>query len=395
MKKISADWVYPVSSPPIEKGVLIVDDQTGQINAIGIRSDYSESEIEVYKGILVPGFINTHCHLELSHMKGKVNTGTTLLPFLQRVVAFRDFPQAVIDQAIDAADKEMYENGIVAVGDISNKLDTAHRKDESLIRYYTFVEMFDFLQEAGAESTYQNYRPVYEGQSTAHGNRKSAVPHAPYTVSKALFKKIKKTNPDNCTISIHNQETPHENALFKSKTGDFIDFFKGFNVSLENFNADGRTSIHYALENMNPNNKVLFVHNTMTNKADIEAAHAWSDNCYWASCPNANLYIENRLPNYKNFLETNAKVTLGTDSLTSNWQLSILEEMKTIARYQSYISFDILLKWATLNGAQALGFDADFGSFEVGKCPGINLLSNMKIQDTPSLNANTKVQRLV
>src|SRR4030095_1765949 len=121
--------------------------------------------------------------------------------------------------------------------------------------------------------------------------------------------------------------------------------------------------------------RTLFIHNTLTSSEDIKAAQAWNKNVFWATCPNANLYIENRLPTYSSFLETNANVTIGTDSLTSNWQLSILEEMKTISKYQSYIPFDTLLKWATLNGAKALGMEGNLGSLEIGKRPGVLLLT--------------------
>jgi imidazolonepropionase-like amidohydrolase len=68
-------------------------------------------------------------------------------------------------------------------------------------------------------------------------------------------------------------------------------------------------------------------------------------------------------------------MTIGTDSLTSNWQLSILEEMKTISRYQSYVPFETLLGWATINGALALGMEETLGSLSVGKSPGILNLS--------------------
>ncbi|MBK6273708.1 MAG: amidohydrolase family protein [Saprospirales bacterium] len=103
-----------------------------------------------------------------------------------------------------------------------------------------------------------------------------------------------------------------------------------------------------------------------------------ADATFWATCPNANLYIENRLPNYKNFLETNAQVCIGTDSLTSNWQLNILEEMKTILKFSSYLDFETVLKWATLNGAKALGFADSLGSIEIGKTPGLVLIENIE-----------------
>jgi cytosine/adenosine deaminase-related metal-dependent hydrolase len=150
---------------------------------------------------------------------------------------------------------------------------------------------------------------------------------------------------------------------------------------------------HYALQYLDPQQRTLFVHNTLTTPDDIRAAQHWSPNTFWATCPNANLYIENRLPNYRYFIENQARVTIGTDSLTSNWQLSVLEEMKTIARYQSYVPFETLLRWATLNGAQALGFDDTLGSFEPGKRPGILLLQGL----TPDgrLTATASVRRLI
>ncbi len=391
MRKITADYIFPVSSEPIKNGVVIVGND-GAILAVEAREQHDEATLEHYRGVIVPGFVNTHCHLELSHMKGKAETGTGLLPFIYKVVNFRDIPMEEILSGIEKADQEMYENGIVAVGDISNKLDTAATKNESSIRYYTFVEMFDFMLDDWAERTFQQYKEVFDGQSNHNRNRKSCVPHAPYTVSKRLFKMINEVNAPGDTVSIHNQETVHENEYFLCKKGDFLEFFDTFKIPANGFEATGKSSIHYALENMDPKCRTLFVHNTMTSTEDLKAAQAWSDNVYWATCPNANLYIENRLPNYKVFMENSARLTIGTDSLTSNWQLSVIEEMKTIAKYQSNIPFETMLQWATLNGAKALGFEKDIGSIEEGKTPGLNLLN---LKEDLKLGAETKVKRIL
>ena len=375
MRKISADYIFPVSEAPIKNGVVVID-ESGKILSVEERGNHDPSSLEIHNGVIVPGFINTHCHLELSHMKGLVDTGTSLLPFITNVVKFRDFPPEEILNAIDKADQEMYDNGIVAVGDISNKADTFGRKKESPIRYYTFVEMFDFLQNGNAQATFDQYKSVYDQREVdSLKNRFNSVPHAPYTVSEKLFELINELNPEDCTVSIHNQETPPEDELFKTKTGGFLDFYESFGIPLDQFEATGKGSIYYALKHMNPNCRTLFVHNTLTTKEDIQSAQSWSEKIFWATCPNANLYIENRLPNYQNFIDTNAKLTIGTDSLTSNWQLSIIEEMKAIAKYQSYVSFETMLRWATLNGAEALGFEDELGSIEKGKKPGLNLLN--------------------
>jgi cytosine/adenosine deaminase-related metal-dependent hydrolase len=394
MRKISADKVYTVSGAVIEKGVVVVDND-GKILEISTRDKFDSTELEIHEGVLIPGLINTHCHLELSHMIGKVDTGTGLIDFIKGVVSKRNVEHEIILEAIDKAEKEMLDGGIVAVGDISNVTDTFAQKNKGNLRYYTFVEYFDFLQNQDAQREFDKYKAVYDQLELKNGSKKSCVPHAPYSVSEKLFSLINEANKDEIsTISIHNQETPPENELFLHGSGGFVDFYGAFGINMNNFKPNGRTAIHYALEQMDSRHRTLFVHNSLTTTDDIRFAHRWNPKTYWATCPNANLYIENRMPLYKNFLDTDAKVTIGTDSLTSNWSLSILSEMQTIARFQSYVSDETILKWATLNGAEALGFEADLGSLEIGKKPGINLLYNFD-KDSRLLNQNTKIKRLV
>lgn len=394
LRKISADCLFPVSSPPIPHGVLVID-SNGTICHIGQAHEFDPTELETYPGgVLVPGFVNTHCHLELSHMKGKVATGTSLIPFITQVVTQRSAPTEHIQHCIAHAEQEMIDNGIVAVGDISNTLDTFYQKSLAQLRYYTFVEFFDLLQPHRAQAEFDAYKTVYDQLTPAPASQKNCVPHAPYSVSPQLFQLLETTYNDtpHQTVCIHNQETPPEIELFEHRTGAFYNFYASFGLSLEHFQPPIQSPIQYAMQYMSPKRRTLFVHNTLTTPADIQAAHEWSDQVYWATCPNANLYIENRLPNYQHFIQANARMTIGTDSLTSNWSLSILEEMKTIARYQSYIPFEVLLRWATLHGAQALGFDDTLGSFAIGKAPGINLIR--QLGDNFELLPATHIQKI-
>ena len=385
---ITADWIYPVSSPRIRHGVVVIEGD--KIIGLLSRQEVPAEKLEYYKGIITPGFINTHCHIELSHLKGKAPTGTGLLPFLKHVVSFRDIEQDTIDQAIKDADEEMWQNGIQAVGDICNKIDSFKVKGESKIRYYSFVEMFDFLQENRMEEIINGYVDVY---MNAEG-LKAAVPHAPYSVSASLFKKLKELNPPDAIISIHNQETKAEEDFFRHGQGGFFEFYTGFGFDLSHFKSTGTSSIPHSLMHLDPKQQTLFVHNTLSTIEDIQAAQAWNEKVFWVICANANLYIENRLPHLQSFIDAEATMTLGTDSLTSNWQLSILEEMKTISRYQSFIPFETLLQWATLNGARALGMEDDFGSLEKGKSPGVLHLSFDPDKDNLN-DSHINVNRLV
>jgi cytosine/adenosine deaminase-related metal-dependent hydrolase len=119
-RKITADFIYPVSSEKIANGVVVLDEQ-GTILQVSDASQFDSSELEKYNGIIIPGMINTHCHLELSHMYNKIPTGTGLLGFIGNVVKHRGADEKYIQECIEKADQYMFDNGIVAVGDISNK----------------------------------------------------------------------------------------------------------------------------------------------------------------------------------------------------------------------------------------------------------------------------------
>jgi aminodeoxyfutalosine deaminase len=388
MHKITANLIF--DGYQLLQDKVIILDEYQKIAAIESSTDHDTTSVKHINGMIAPGFVNTHCHLELSHMKGIAPTGTTLLPFINAVISKRDVLQSDIDNAIENGDKEMYDNGIVAVGDISNKADTASYKAQSPIHYYTFVEYFDLMHPPFTENTIMQYNTVFDQFSENGKDKKSKVPHAPYSVSRGLSSYLNREVQAGQTISIHNEETQAEMDLFYSKSGGFIDFFGKMGVDFNELDVKNKSSIHHALStSLNPIAKTLFVHNTLTDLDGIRAANRWSKDIFWATCPNANLYIENRLPNYKLFIDEGQCMTIGTDSLTSNWQLSIFEEIKTIQKYCSYVPLESTLKWATINGAKALGFENELGSIELGKKPGfvelpiIQVNGNLQIIDAP------------
>lgn len=374
--RISADYIFDGKNF-LHQALLVLDDQ-GFILEILQDCDLSKEKYSYYPGLITPGFINAHLHLELSHMKGRVATGTGLLPFLNAVVSLREVDPSDIERAIRSADLEMLNEGIVAAGDISNKRDTITTKIESPIYYYNFIEAFDLFQESMTDHFFGNYKEVYDQYRDLP---KSMVPHAPYSVSPKLFQKINEVNSSPTIISIHNQEVRDENLLFQDKSGGFPDFVKLFGFHMDDFRPTGKNSVYYSMEHLDPKHQYLFVHNIHMSEQDIQEVLRWNDKCYFVSCPNANLYIENELPRYEKFRTTGAKLCLGTDSLTSNWKLSILEEIKTIARYQSYIPLEEIFRWASYNGAEALGIQSWAGSLEPGKKPGINWIQDFRFRN--------------
>ena len=385
---LSASTIYPVSKPAIPHGVIAIDDQ-GFLRGLYTQEEALALKIDVaqhYSGALVPGFINTHCHLELSHLRGKIDQHTGLFRFVSQVMKNRFADAAEIMQAMESADQEMYHNGIVAVGDISNQSASAGVKQKSKIYYHTFVEALGFNPEQ-ASSILAKSREIKESFQPL---KASIVPHAPYSVSDALFEKIASlSDTQENLISIHNQETPAENEFFQHKTGAFLELYRNLGLNIDFYKVPGQTALQATLPKL-PKSRTLLVHNTQTSQSDVEFAKATHPDLYWCLCPNANMYIENTLPDVPMLHQQALRITLGTDSLASNGQLSILKEMALLQQYKQ-ISFQMLLEWATLNGANFLGIEDTFGSFEIGKKPGVLLLEHM---ENEVLSDASRIKRL-
>jgi len=391
MKSFKADYIYPVCADPIKNGIVTVDDFGKIISVIdpALSTETFSSPVEQVSGIICPGFVNTHCHLELSHLKDKVKQRTGLVNFIIDIQTNRGADTTLVLEAAAKADAEMYDNGIVAVGDIANTNNTIDIKKSSKLYYHSFVETFGFIPGRAQE--------VFDKALVLLNEFKpmpcSITPHAPYSVSKELFKLLQKySDTGQNLISIHNQECEDENKFYRYKLGTFNDLYAHFGLDITHFKPQARNSIQSILPLLTNKQEILLVHNTCTNLKDIYFLKRFDRKITWCFCPNANLYIENRLPKINLFVDQGFNITLGTDSMASNHGLSILGEMQTIQQKFKAISTEKLVEWGTINGAKFLGIDATRGTLEPGKTPGLNLITGL---DGMNLTPESKVKRLI
>lgn len=381
----------------LEAGNVLITDAAGKVIEI-VPSTEAGDDVQEFDGILSPGFINAHCHLELSHMKGLIPEHTGLVDFVLKVIFDRHFSEEEIAAAIEKADNEMFENGIVAVGDICNNTLTLPQKQKSKLRYYNFIEASGF-PPAVAKSRFERSLDFYNQYKGSFVNS-SIVPHAPYSVSPELFSMIDAFS-NNKVIAIHNQETGAENELFEKGSGDFKKLYEKLNIDISFFKPSGETSVQTYLPYLKNYESLILVHNVDTSKNDINFIQQQTANskrpAFFCLCPNANLYISNTLPDIDLFIQptpsllTTDRVVLGTDSLASNHQLSIVEEMKTLQQNFPSLATETLLQWATINGARALQMDNEFGSFEKGKTPGIVLIKETPGKKLPGASVVKRV----
>ncbi len=348
--------------------------------------------IQKLNGILTPGFINCHCHLELSHLRGLIPEKTGLVDFVFAVVTQRHFPEEEILAAITAAESEMIQNGIVAAGDISNNLLTINQKLKHNMHYYNFVEASGWSPDIAAQR-FARSKEYFDAYSKYFPT--SIVPHAPYSVSDSLWNLIKPYYK-NKVGSIHNQETVFEDELFLENSGDFIRMYQMMKLENSFYKPSGKSSLQTYFNKLIDAAHVLLVHNTFTKEQDVEFVEKARPNhsVSFCLCINANQYIEQSIPPIEMLRKHRCNIVLGTDSLASNSSLSILDEMKTIQKRFPSIAIEELLTWATHNGAKALQMNDKLGSFEKGKQPGVVLLQNLDMLNINTLQS-AKPQRIL
>jgi cytosine/adenosine deaminase-related metal-dependent hydrolase len=374
-RKFKADHIFN-GTAFLNKHQVLITDAGGKIIDIINEAEVGE-QVENFNGILSPGFINAHCHLELSHLKNIIQQKTGLVEFVTKVVFERNFARDEIINAMKDAESEMLKAGIVAVGDICNNSLSLLQKKSKNLRYYNFIETSGWNPEV-ANSRFQKSK-IYYDEFTREKMKVSMAPHAPYSISEALWGKI---TPffSRKVVTIHNQETKHEDEFFLKGSGDFLNMYKNMNIDNSFYQPKKIRSLKTYFKKFSKASSVILVHNTFTKKVDVDYIKENKSPDQIVSfclCPNANLYIENALPPVKMLSKNNCNIIVGTDSLASNTKLNILEELKTIAKNFPEIKTETLLKWATINGAKALQMDDQLGSFEKGKKPGVVLIENI------------------
>ena len=366
MRRLSAQYIFTNTGSPLKRGIITVDNNGFIIDVDDTNGLLTEkSSVEFYNGVIVPGFVNCHCHLELSHLKGKIDEGKGLRYFIRQVIKQRDLNHNSSKNAAEA-DSAMFKEGISLCADICNNDSTFPIKKNSRIKYINMLEAFG-LDTAKAQNMMDKIIKISEASASLNIPY-NFVPHAVYSTSLALFRLLKQVSHENKITSIHFMETEDETSVAKD-------------------------SIAAVSNEITSSGNLILVHNTFITKEIIKSLNK-KDNLFFCLCPASNIYIEKKLPPVYMLKEETENIVIGTDSLASNKKLSILEELKILQHHFPDITFEELIKWATINGAIALGEIETFGTIELGKKPGLVLISKIDLENM-KLKSDSFVMRLM
>lgn len=391
LHKLAAPFIH-TGTELLRNKVLVVHEDNGSIDQI-INAEDAGDDVQKIEGLLCPGFVNAHCHLELSHLRNRIAEGTGMVEFLLQVIHQRQADSSLMVHYMQNADEQMLGNGIVAVGDVCNTSNSLAIKAESPLYYHNFVEAIGFLPANAKMRFDQALETARAFQQHFPPTQVSIVPHAPYSVSPKLFELIQ--NHEQQVTTMHNQESEAEAEFVTQGKGEMMRLFESIGVPITDLLPEGKTSLQYAAPYLPLARSILLVHNCYTSAADMQWLHdsfalIWK-HFHFCICPKANIYIGNKLPDVKMLLEQHASLCLGTDSMASNDQLSILSEMQCLQSELPYLTTEQLLCFATANGAAALQVHDRFGEFRHGTTPGVLWLQDV---GADLGLANASVQRL-
>jgi cytosine/adenosine deaminase-related metal-dependent hydrolase len=360
----------------IENGELLIEQ--GVIREIRpTQSPAPTACLDLSDHLLLPGFVNAHCHLSLSALGGKV----------PRCEAFTDWVRALLKanaqtsrdervQALHSAATEMLESGVTTLADTLSDMELLCEYENLPFRQVVFLEVLGFRGDKVKESMEQ-VAAVFETQTIEGPLLKLGLaPHSPYSVSPALFRELKKLALGaNCLLSCHVAEFPEEERFLENGDGELKEFLKERGVFDENWVPPGKSPVRY-LDDLGVVDALIAVH---LNHIDWDVEILQARNTGAVFCPGSTRWFgRDKIMPVRALLDSGVKVGLGTDSLASNDRLNFLHELRVADEMLQNVSRSEILTMATWGGASVLnlpvgvvssGRPADLIGFRVDEKP--------------------------
>jgi len=391
LTSFSADWILPISDAPLDGGVVTLDD--GRI--VSVAPGKSDADVALGRAVVLPGLVNAHTHLELSYLRGRIAPAARFLDWVRPMLAARRERSSIDDAAIlraaAQAIQEARATGTALVGEVTNTLATVSALADAGMPAHVFHELIGFggvdvdeqvasarraidavaggavADDAVTDDAVAYDAVAYDAIAVDRDVRLSLAPHAPYSVSPALFAAIRRDLDAHApTVStVHLGESPEEVEFLKSGAGPWRTLLEDLGVWNDQWEAPQSSPVEYLAEMGLLTASMLAVHGVQFDGADLDRLRTLGVTL--VSCPRSNRYVGVGSPPLEAFYAMDVEVAFGTDSLASVDDLNMFSELAEARRIAPKVPARTLLRSATLTGAGALGFGDQFGSIEPGK----------------------------
>lgn len=365
MTHLTADWILPISASPIPHGTVTVD----QGMVLEVSADRHPEALDLGRVAVLPGLVNAHTHLELSYLRGGVPAAGRMIDWVRRLLAARagvspDDPR--IAQGIARAIVEAREAGTAVIGDVANTLATVEPLRASALEGRVFYELLGFAA-GDAPGRVASARAAIEAAGTTdRGITVGLSPHAPYSVSPALFTAIRSDlDRHDAVASVHLGESPEEVEFLQRGTGPWRALLEEIGAWDPAWHPTGESPVAYLSQLDFLDARMLAVHAVQLDGEDLSRLAALGMTI--VTCPRSNAHVGVGAPPIEAFYAMDVSVAFGTDSLASAPDLNLFGELAEARRLAPRVPARRLLESATRAGARALGRGDDFGTIERGR----------------------------
>jgi cytosine/adenosine deaminase-related metal-dependent hydrolase len=358
----TARWIFPADQPPLERGTItICDEGIAAVEPAGHRA----ADVDYGNAALLPGLVNAHTHLDLSGLRGRCPPGEDFTAWLRAVIRHRrGMTPDQVRHDTETGLAECLRFGTTLLGDISGQGQSWTTLASAPLRAIVFHELLGLTAER-ARQGWDDMQEWLPWRAETDECRVGLSPHAPYSVRRSLFEKaaaFARTSTSGAgrriPVAIHLAESRAELELLAHHRGAFVDFLSELGV----WDPDGLlASPEEVIDCFRDLPHVLWIH------VNFLSPNTALGNGTIIYCPRTHAAFGHPPHPFRQFAATGARVALGTDSLASNPDLDVLAEARFVHQRHPDVSGADLLRMATLNGAEALGFASETGSLTPGK----------------------------
>jgi cytosine/adenosine deaminase-related metal-dependent hydrolase len=353
--KLAADWVITADGARRNTWVSVRDGTIEWLGTAGDPGAPAGEVVDLGHGVLLPGLVNAHCHLELSHLAGRLDAARGFVGWVEQLVAARPGAlEAEVDAGIARGIHEAAAAGTVAIGDVSNTLRSVEPLAASTLRAVVFFELIGWDPDAAAKVWADAERRLGDagGPRPAPNVEVRLAAHAPHSVSAALLRLM---DARGGPAAIHLAESPEESVFLATGEGEWSAFLGRRGLGHVPFAGSGRSPVRYLDDIGALRRGLVCAHCVRVDAEDCRLLAARG--AAVVLCPRSNRALGVGRAPVEALLEAGVLCALGTDSLASTPSLDLLQEAAALHREWPAVPAEGIVRMATSDGARALGLD--------------------------------------
>jgi aminodeoxyfutalosine deaminase len=352
---LTARWIVPVDRPPLSHGMLTI--RGDRIASVGERD---RADVDWGNVAVLPGLVNAHAHLDLCGMQGSGPPGDDFVAWLKAIIAYR--PSRSSEQVkhdIEAGISQSIRRGTLVLGDISAQGQSWDVLVSAACRTVVFYELIGLSRDR-ARAAWTECEHWLRSRPASRNCRAGLSPHAPYSARASLLRAAaRRAQREDLPLAVHLAETSEEIDLVKHRRGPLFDLLRGLNAWDESGLLDNLDLV-YDWARGYP--AVSYIHGN-----HLEHLERFPAEATVVHCPRSHAFFHRPIDRLLPLRRAKVRIALGTDSLASAPDLSILAEARHLWRQAYGFSPADIIEMATLRGAHALGWGHEAGNLTPGK----------------------------